>query len=162
MILILSAVTAFAQTPSAAWAEIGTLQEDVAAFSVVSFSDNDQANAELLLDEKSAEVAGLELRGQALIAQYDDPKVTSAALCLTGSLYLSYSELLKSAPLPAGLQPAEIPLYQGAILEVVAPLEDKGFRNLSGSVAAAQSAGISTEWSERSAALLSTRAELTR
>jgi hypothetical protein len=156
MLLIMTIAAAFAEsiTEEAGWAEIASLSEAVTAFSTVSYSDNDSANAEQLLQRKPEELAVIEARAAEIMARYDD-RIDTAAAHLIGVSLLGYATMLTEAPPPASLSPEEVVMYRAALAQMITPITSKGIARLEGAVTSAKAAGVWTEWSEESQTLIS-------
>lgn len=110
----------------AAQAEFRKIEEEFATFEVINYTRNDQRNAEMLIQEKPAELAAFEAHCLELVTTYQDFEWSSAALFMAGKAYMVYANMLYNAPSPPGLDEESEMLYREALDEYRVPVEDKG------------------------------------
>lgn len=136
--------------PPEAWAAVSRLEDELGRFSQITYTDNNQANVDRLIQQKPAELKALEELGQTISEQYSEPDVSAAVLFLTGAGYIQFAEMIERIPSPEGLDAESEVLYRESLDAYRLPVEDKGRYRLERSVAADPDG----EWAARSAALL--------
>ena len=141
----------------AAHAEFRNLQADFESFKQISFTSNDDKNAELLLETKKSQLTEIEGRANRMITTFQDFDYSSAALFINGSAYLEYADMLFRAPPPKGLDEDELMLYQEAIDELRIPVEDKGRARLQTNLDKARSEKLWSPWLTKTLEALNTR-----
>ena len=141
----------------AAHAEFRKLWRQFEDFKVIKFTNNDEKNAELLLETKKTQLTDLEANANALITTYQDFEYSSAALYVNGAAYLKYADMLFEAPPPKGLDEDEIMLYQEAIDELRIPVEDKGRTRLTANLEKARTEKLWSDWLTKTLEVLNAR-----
>jgi tetratricopeptide (TPR) repeat protein len=140
----------------AAHAEFREVEREFESFRDIKYTNNDNRNAELLIQKKPEELAALEARCMAMITEYQDFEYSSAALYIAGLSYLTYSDMLYDAPPPKSLDEEEVDLYREAIDERRLPIEDKGKNRLAANLQKAEDERRWSPW------MTQTKAELAR
>jgi len=130
----------------AAHAEFRHLLDDLEAFKEVKFTSNDDKNADLLLNVKKTQLAELDRRGSALVADYQDFEYSSGALYVIGVAYLVYSDMLYNAPVPKGFDEEMELLYREEIDKIRIPVEDKGRARLEANLKTAREQKMWSIW----------------
>lgn len=138
----------------AAQAEFREIKKDFAAFESITYTRNDQKNAELLIQQKPEELKAFENRCLALVTTYQDFEYSSAALYMAGKAYLTYAEMLYNAPSPPTLDEEEEMLYREALDEYRLPVEDKGRARLQAGLDKAEQEKLWSPWQTKTLDLL--------
>jgi TolA-binding protein len=139
----------------AAQAEFRKIEAEFAAFEVINYTRNDERNAELLIQEKPAQLAAFEQRCLGLVSTYKDFEYSSAALYMIGKAYIVYAQMLYDAPAPPGLDEESEMLYRELLDERRIPIEDKGRTRLMANLSKAEESKRWSEWQTRTLDLLS-------
>ena len=138
----------------AAQAEFREIERDFAKLEVITYTRNDQKNAEMLIQEKPLELKAFENRCLSLVTTYKDFEYSSAALYMAGKAYLVYADMLYNAPSPPGLDDESEMLYREALDEYRIPVEDKGRARLQANLDKAAEAKRWSPWLTQTLGLL--------
>ena len=141
----------------AARAAFRKLEADLVEFKVYKFTNNDDKNAQLILEDKKVALEALVQEGLAIIQEYQDFEYSSAALYVQGDGYFSYADMIYSYPCPASFTEEMCLLFTEKLDEVRIPVEDKGRARLVANLEKAASEKLWSEWVAKSLAFLATR-----
>jgi cellulose synthase operon protein C len=83
------------------------------------------------------------------IINFGDAEMGVAALYHIGLIYQNFSDALFNAPVPKGLKPEEVQLYQQELQNRAAPIEEKAVEAYEKAVAKSQELEVYTEWSKK-------------
>ncbi|MDP6932585.1 MAG: tetratricopeptide repeat protein, partial [Myxococcota bacterium] len=137
-----------------ALADLRNVERELAQFRQVSFTADDQSNADLLLEHKREELEELLARSTEIITDYGDFEVSSACLVLAAEAYLSYAQMLREAPVPEDFTVEMLAIYDARLEEALEPLEGRAVDRLELVLDTASSHGQWSEWQDRGSELL--------
>ncbi len=135
----------------AAHATFRTLQARLDAFTDVVFNDDERHNAELL-NRRQQLLPQLDADCTAAITRFHDFETSSAFLYTSGIAFLSYADMLRQAPPPREFTEDEdlLGAYIEQIDELAVPVENKGKKRLTQSIASARELNLWSDHQTRS------------
>jgi TolA-binding protein len=113
----------------AARAEFRELEQALAAFRQIRFTNDDERNAKLLGDVKAEELRSISAKADAIVSTYGDFEYSSGAYMLKGQASFAYADMAFDMPVPPAIAADEesLVVYQELVAEKYRiPFEDKG------------------------------------
>lgn len=143
----------------AAHAAFRSVVDQFEAFKEIKYSRNDQANADLLINQKQAELVQVVQSATSIIETYRDFEYNSAALMISGQAYFTYADMLYNAPVPEAIANDDdlMLAYQERIDELRLPVEDKGKARLAEVLKQAKNQKRWTKYQTETLAILAKR-----
>ena len=129
----------------AAAAEYRKIEAELAAFKVYKFSNNEEKNTKLVLEEKKAALEAFINHCLSLISTYQDFDYSSAALLAQGEAYYAYADMIYKFPCPAQFNEEQCGFFAEQLDTVRLPVEEKGHNRL---VATLELSQQEKRWSE--------------